>query len=74
MTEYSTTVTTIDLKPEIHRATGEQVTQTIRMSLGVALRKTSASLEKLDGGGWHILSHQLTMIDNHLVASFLLRR
>jgi len=74
MAEYSTIVTTVDLKPEIYKATSEQVAQAITMSLGNVLRKTSKGIETLGGGGWHILSHQLTTIGDHLIVSFLLRR
>ena len=74
MREYCTMVQTITLKPGLADATSNEVSQGIAVGLNNIVQKVTKGMQKLQGGGWEMVSHQLTRIDRHLVVSFLLYR
>ena len=74
MGEYSMMVQTMQLQPGMSDATGEEVGKSLAVALGQIVKTVSTASQKLEGGGWEIVSHELTRIDRHLVVSFLLRR
>jgi len=75
MYEYSVMVKTADLKPEaLATATKDELSKGIGGALGEAISELSKGMDTFQGGGWEIISHQLTTFEHHLFASFLLRR
>ena len=72
--EYATMVQTAELKPGLADFTSDEVGQNIAVGLSQVLQKASKGLQTLQGGGWEILSHDLTRIDRHLVVSLLICR
>ena len=75
MYEYAIMSETVNVKPEV------MVTETKKVlldNLGTDLIRVMdivhKSLRTYEGGGWEILSHDLTKLDRHLVVSFLIRR
>lgn len=74
MSEYSVVVTDIDLSPDIEKVTSDQLDASLTMSLNQIVQKTSKVIQTHEGGGWEIISHELTRLGNRLVVSFLLRR
>jgi len=74
MAEYGVMAQSVDLKPEAYSATGALLAKTITESMNQILIKASKGLQSFQGGGWDIMSHQITRIGDHLVVSFLLRR
>ena len=75
MYEYSVMVKTAELNPEaLATATKDELSKTIGVALGGAMSELSKGMETFQGGGWEIISHQLTRFEHHLFSSFLLRR
>jgi len=74
MAEYGMIVTTGELTVGIADASADEVSQSLTVVLTEMLQKTSKGIETLQGGGWSIVSHEITRIDRHLVVSFLLCR
>jgi len=75
MYEYSVMVKTTDVKSEeLATATGDKLSQIVGVVLGNTANEVSKGVESFQGGGWEIISHQLTRFDHHFVTSFLLRR
>ena len=38
------------------------------------VKKASRAATEMEGGGWEIVSHQISQIDRHVVISLLLKR
>ena len=74
MTEYSTVVTSIELKPELKQTNVDQFNVELTTLLNQIVQTTAKACRDIEGGNWHILSHQLTLLGDRLVVSFLLRR
>ena len=74
MAEYGVMAQSVDLKPEAYSASGALLAKTITESTNQILIKAAKGLQSVQGGGWEILSHQITRIGDHLIVSFLLRR
>jgi hypothetical protein len=74
MAEYSVVTTSIELIPEQLSKDVDEFNAGLITLLNQIVQNTSKACQKVEGGNWHILSHALTRIDNHLVVSFLLRR
>lgn len=72
--EYGMMVETGELKPGMADATAGEVSRSLTLGLGNIVQKASKGLETLEGGGWVIVSHDLTRIERHLVLSLLVRR
>ena len=75
MYEYSIIVRTLEIKAEeLADATFDQ----LHLVIGAALTQTIAyveeGLETFQGGGWELVSHELSNIADFMVVSFLLRR
>jgi len=75
MYEYAIMSETVNVKPEALVAESKKE---LLSSLGIDLVRVMdivhKSLNTYEGGGWEILSHDLTKLDRHLVVSFLIRR
>ena len=75
MYEYAIMSETVNVKPEALVAESKKE---LLNSLGIALVRVMdivhKSLKTYEGGGWEIMSHQLTSLDRYLVVSFLIRR
>ncbi len=74
MTEYTMMLQMMELRPNIIAATREEVTNNLTSALHKTIQAVSKGIPSLDGGGWEILSHDLTRLDRHLIVSFLLHR
>jgi len=74
MSEYSMMVQTAELKPGIADMTTNEVSQSLSQAFGQAVSKAAQGANTVAGGGWEILSHEITRLDRHLVVSFLLKR
>jgi hypothetical protein len=75
MYEYSLMVKTAHVKSEeLATATGDKLSQIVGGVLGNAASEVSRGVESFQGGGWEIISHQVTRFDRDFVTSFLLRR
>jgi hypothetical protein len=72
--EYGMIVTNVDFKPAIETAPGKDIAQNLTVVLQQVVQTTSKAIDKLEGGGWHIISHELTKLGNTLLVSFLIRR
>ena len=73
-TEYAFLTTSITISQEIADATGGEVSRSIGGALGPFGEELGRALPEFQGGGWEVVSHDLTRIDFHLVVSLLLRR
>ncbi len=74
MTEYSTMSQTIALSPTILDATAGQVNTELGKLLQHSIRVVTKATQEIEGSGWSILPHNLTMLPHHLVLTFLLCR
>lgn len=75
MYEYSMMVKTTDLNPEaLATANKDELSKGIGVAVGGAISELLKGMDTFQGGGWEIISHQLTAFEHHLFASFLLRR
>jgi hypothetical protein len=72
MAEYNTVSSCILLKHDIENATVEEIGESVNQALYQAVQTTAKEL-KAQGGGWNIISHELTKLGNNLIVSFLLR-
>jgi len=73
-TEYAFMVNTFPILPEIADATDREISQSIGGVLGPLGTQLSKAIPEFQGGGWEIVSHDLTRIDFHLAVTLLLRR
>ena len=74
MTEYSSLVTSIELRPGIEDASTDQINASIAQAFGQVVKTGREGMEKLEGGGWEIVSHSVVRIQSHLVVTLILRR
>jgi hypothetical protein len=74
MKEYAVMAETVTLKPEAYSATASQLAQLVTTSVNRIVVKASKGLPKFQGGGWDIVSYNLTRLGDHLVVSFLISR
>ena len=75
MYEYRIVLKILDVKLEkLAVATKDDLSDNLEVGLKEHLAFMKENLPKLDGGGWEILSHQLTSLGSFLVVSFLIRR
>jgi hypothetical protein len=72
--EYSIMVHTIQLKPGIGDATSDEVSQGLTIALAQVIQTVGKAAQSLEGGGWDVISHEITRLDRHVVISFLLSR
>ena len=72
MAEYNTVSSCILLKHNIENATAEEMGESVNKALYQAVQSTAKEL-KAQGGGWKIISHEITRLGNNLIVSFLLR-
>jgi len=73
-TEYAFLVTTLTLTPGLADATSAEVSKGLGTALGPFGEQLAKSVPSFQGGGFEIVSHDLTRIDRHLVVTLLLRR
>ena len=74
MAEYAVMGGYVELKPDVFTAPCNQVTETIIASVNHELEKTKKGLKSFLGGGWEIVSHEVTRIEHCLVVSFIVCR
>ena len=75
MYEYSVIVRTLDMIPEnLARATADDFHDSIALALTQTIDIVEKDLDKFQGGGWEMLSHDVNMSERFMVVSFLLRR
>jgi hypothetical protein len=67
-------INTLQLKTVTPDATGDDMNKYISLGVNRIFRDVAEGTQQVEGGGWEILSHSLTKLDNHLVVSFLLSR
>ena len=72
--EYSVMVQGMDIPPQAVQAGRDELAQTLTIGLGKLIGTMSNAVESFQGGGWEIVSHELTPFGTRLVVSFLLRR
>ncbi len=72
--EYAFMVETVTIQPGIADATADEVSHTIVGTFAPLVGKLGTNLPQLAGGGWQVVSHDLTRIDRHLILTFVIRR
>ena len=72
--EYSIGFQTLEMGPGLAGASGDEVNDELTRQVGSTVRDLAEALQTLEGGGWEIISHDITSLDGRLVASFLTRR
>jgi len=72
--EYGMMVETGALRADFWDASSEQVSAGLAQSLGKIADKVGKALPKFQGGGWEVISHNLTRIKRHLIVTFMIRR
>jgi hypothetical protein len=74
MIEYSVIVRTPQLQLGTTEPNSGEVSEATACALGGIVREVSEDCGKVEGGGWRVLSHDLTRIDRQMIVSFLLCR
>ena len=75
MAEHRLMLFAMKLLPDVLEASSNEIGRGLTLSLGRILDEDiSKRLDSLEGGGWEIVSHNLTTMDQHLIFSFLIRR
>ena len=75
MYEYSLISEVADVKLEkVATATNDEFTKNLQASLSGVIFRVTERMKAFQGGGWEIMSHQLTSLGSFLVVSFLIRR
>lgn len=75
MYEYAILSEAVNVKPEVLvAATKKELLDNLGIALIRVMDIAQKSIKTFQGGGWEILSHQMTRLDHHLVVSFLIRR
>lgn len=74
MFEYGTILQTINLTKQAEEALPAELAKGLGMSFARLMQKVSKGLETFQGGGWEILSHQITRIGHSLFVTFIIRR
>jgi len=73
-TEYATLVQVGELEAHISDLAPEDVALSFTKALGGLVHKVTQAIKTLDGGGWQIMSHEITAISKHLIVTFLVKR
>lgn len=73
-TEYATLVEVGELNEGLAAMSSKDVALSMIGGLGGLVNKVSNAIKTLDGGGWEIVSHEITVISRHLIVSFLVKR
>ena len=75
MYEYAIMSETVAVKPELLVAdTKKALLDGIGMGMVRVMDVVHKSLKSYEGGGWEIVSHDLTKLEHHLLITFLIRR
>jgi len=72
--EHAVMFHTARLAPDLANRSDDQFGAGLGIHLAPLIEKMTKGAETFQGGGWEVLSHQLTPLDGHLVMSLLLRR
>jgi hypothetical protein len=72
--EYATLVQVGELEAKIPDMTSKEVALSVTEGLGRLVHKVTQAIKTLEGGGWEIVSHEITVISRHLIVSFLVKR
>jgi hypothetical protein len=73
MYEYAIMSETIALKPLVAK-NKKELLDGLGMALVRIMDVVHKSLRTYEGGGWEILSHDLTKLEHHFLITFLTRR
>ena len=65
---------TINLTKQAEEALPAEVAKSMAVSFAKVLQSTSKGMETFQGGGWEIVSHQITRIGHTLFVTFIIRR
>ena len=74
MYEYSTINGSVEFPNTFKSLSNDKIGTRITSEFGKMLSEFPLESQKLNGGGWEIVSHSLCLLENHLVISLLLRR
>ena len=74
MYEYATMVGSIGLTKKVEEATPDEITKAITIGLGKTTTNIMKAYDTFQGGGWEIISHQITLVSHTLVVTYLARR
>jgi len=74
MADYTMAVSSITLKPGIEDLPIHDIEKALANSLKKVIEGVSKGNEILEGGGWEIVSHDITRLQSHLIITFTLRR
>jgi len=72
--KHGVMVQTIKLKPGIEDASADEVSQSLLPAWNSVVQKASKGLDILEGGNWEFVSHDLSRIGPHFIATFVIRR
>jgi len=73
-TQYATLVQVGELEALVSDMTSREAALSMTKALGELVNKVTQAIGTLDGGGWEIVSHEITAISKHLIVSFLVKR
>lgn len=74
MYEYGLISEVADVKLEkLTTAIKDEFVQNLQVALAGVIFRVTERMKTFQGGGWEIMSHQLTSLDRYLVVSFLIR-
>ena len=74
MAEYRTITKSLVIQKDLEQITINELQQIMTQAIAGITEEASEALKTLDGGGWEIISRELTKFDNKFIVSFLLKR
>ena len=74
MTEYTTITKSLVIQKNVEQLTINELQQIMTQAIAGITEEVSKVLKTLDGGGWEIISRELTKFDHKFIVSFLLKR
>jgi len=74
MTEYRTVTKSLVIQKDIEQLTINELQQIMTKAIAGITEEVSENLKTLDGGGWEIITRELTKFNNKFIVSFLLKR
>ncbi|MCJ7769548.1 MAG: hypothetical protein MUO92_03610 [Dehalococcoidales bacterium] len=74
MTEYTTVTKALVIQKDVEQLTINELQQIMTQAIAGITEEVSKALKTLDGGGWEIVSRELTKFDTKFIVSFLLKR
>ncbi len=74
MAEYTTVTKSLIIQKDVEQLTINELQQIMTKAIAGITEEVSKALKTLNGGGWEIISRELTKFDNKFIVSFLLKR